>query len=233
MLREKATVHDTVWKSQSGGQKWAGKREKMVENKPANDGTERLDPPPVDMKQFLPYGFHQYVDFLQEFYDNPQKYSLSDEDPRLYLSDREQAELKASADEIKTWLEKCSKGNAGAYSYSFPHDAMRASQELIKKVAEGKLLWQQRQAALREIAPPLDDAERYLTPPELREFLYSITGAVDAYLDSEEKRRIVPNIWLFDKRAMDYLGWTGIIEGRKEEEAREKHVEMEEIAQNN
>ena len=84
---------------------------------------------------------------------------------------------------------------------------------------------ERRLEALQSIAPPFDDAEKYLNKQEYLRFVYSLDGAADAYLDGGKSCAL--NDWRFDSRAYDYFGWTGVIKERKEKEAREKEAQLE------
>ena len=93
--------------------------------------------------------------------------------------------------------------------------------EKVRQEAEKK----RRLAAFEEIDPPLDDAEKYLTPEERQRFFDSIPGAINAYLGRDKgAESSFPGIWLLSSKATDCSYWIGIIEDRRKEEIRQKQA---------
>lgn len=165
------------------------------------------------------YAHQKYLEFLTEVLETaPGTYLVGEEDLRLFLSDSENARLEACEDEIKGWLQKCSKDNGEAalrvYPYHSPVDAMSDMKKLITKVAERTVLKERRIAALNEINPPFDDGKKYLSNKEYVQFRQSLRGAADAYLDGG--KGCLFSDWRLDRRADDYTVWTSIIKERKE-----------------
>ena len=177
-----------------------------------------------------PYARQKYLKFLAEIQtEAPGVYAAVEEDLRAFLSDSEYSKLVACEDEIKGWLQKCSKDNdkvtLRVYPYHSPFDAMWDLKKILKGVAERKAEKKRRLAALEGIGPPFDDAEKYLTSEERQRFFDSIPGAIDAYLGRNKgAESSFPGIWLLTSKATDYIHWTGVIEDRRKEEIRQKQV---------
>ena len=208
----------------------------MMEEKATIELAPVLHLPPVDTKQIHPHALDRYLEFLKELYNEVALDQLSDED----LSDDESAKLKTSADEIKGWLQKVNKDSGEAALMVYPYSSliryyMSDLKALLKRAYERKVEKQRQEAekkrrlaALEEINPPFDDAEKYLTKDEYQQFLDSIPGAISAFLGTDEKAKSYkPNIWLLNSRAWDYNYWTSVIEDRRKEEIRRKQAQLE------
>ena len=216
------------------------------ESKAVNEGKAMLERgvvlppilrlPPVDTDQLELHALDRYLGFLQELYKEVPLDQLSDED----LTDDEQAKRKPCVDGIIDWVQKCNRDAGDAALLVYPYSTavigdMSNLKNLMRLVYERKMEKarqeaekKQRLAALEEMDPPLDDAEKYLTPEERQKFFDSIPGAIDAYLDtSEEAKSYNHRIWLLNKKASDYSYWTSIIEEQKEKEAHRRRVELE------
>jgi hypothetical protein len=189
------------------------------------------------------HALERYTGFLKELSEMPVE-QLSNAD---FTAD-ELSKLGQYVGKVDEWLGKCRKdagyGSQLVYSYStaINYDMYRL-RNLLKTVYERKVVKEReaserkaekerqqaqenrRKAALREMSPPFDDAQKYLSDEERNRFLDSLCGAADAYLDGGKGCPL--NDWLLDQRAGGYLLWTHTVEKRKREEARYKQAELE------
>jgi len=175
----------------------------------------------------------KYLEFLIGIYEDvPDLYLPSDKDRELFLSDAERVKLEACESEIKGWLEKSDKYNSvgffGVHTHSTPFDAVSDLKKLIKKIVECKVEKEKRRSVLAAINPPVDDAEKYLSTEEQEQFIKSITGAVNAYLNTKEKKmKYCPDIWLANAQALDYCRWISNINKRRNKEASREKAQIE------
>jgi len=176
---------------------------------------------PIDVKQTEPHASIRYLEFLKELCAEVPLDWLSEKD----LTEDEQTKRKESLAGIVEWLQKCNKGSDEGTLMVYPYSnvvthhmsnlkalmktAYERKMEKARQVAEGK----RRLAALEEINPPLDDANKFLDAPEYQQFVDSLNGAADAYLDGG--RGCALSDWRLDQRAGRYIMWTGIIKERK------------------
>lgn len=80
--------------------------------------------------------------------------------------------------------------------------------------------------ALEKMGVPLDDARAYLSAElELAQFLDSLPGAADAFLDGGKGCRY--SDWRFDHRASNYLKLKLTIDWRKKKEAKERQARLD------
>ncbi len=205
----------------------------MAENKHIPPLPQILHLPDPNKGSLPPATLLKYLEFLIGIYEDvPDLYLPSDQDRELFLSDAERVKLEACESEIKGWLEKSDKNHSigffGVHTYSTPFDAVSDLKKLIKKVVECKVEKEKRRSVLKAINPPVDDAEKYLTAEEQQQFIESITGAINAYLNTKEKEmKYCPDIWLANAQALDYYHWISSIKKRQEKEARQKQAKIE------
>jgi len=191
------------------------------------------------------YAMEKYRGFLKELFEVPVK-QLSNAD---FTAD-ELSKFGQYAGKIVEWLGKCRKDAGKASLMVYPYSTaiyydMDSLRNLLKTVYERKVAKEReaserkaekerqqaqenrRKAALREMSPPFDDAQKYLSDEERHKFLDSLCGAADAYLDSKARGSYHPRAWLLNDKASGYRYWTSIIEGRAKEEALRKQAQLE------
>ena len=191
-----------------------------------------LQLPPINREEIELHAFIRYLEFIKDLCTEVPLNYLCEED----LSDAEKIKRKDCTDGIVDWVHHCNKDAGEAALMVYPYSTavtyhMSNFKALLKAAYERKVEKARQEAkekrrldALKEINPPLDDAEKYLTKQEYQRFIDSLDGAADAYLDGGKGCAL--NDWRFDRRAVDYFGWTGIIKERKEKEAREKEAQL-------
>lgn len=193
------------------------------------------------------HALQRYLAFLQELHDEVPLDCLTDED----LTEKEQAKRNECSRRIVRWLERCS-ADAGAPALSvYPYSSgviynMRDLKALLKTANERKMerarlavkekerqTWletekKRRQAALKEIDPPLHDAEKYLSSQEQQQFIDSIVSAVDAYLARDVAMEAIhPGFWMIHRSATAYCYWTKVIEERRNADIRKRRAQKE------
>jgi hypothetical protein len=203
--------------------------------------------PPVDMSQIHPYAAKRIREFLRELRDEVDLKQLTDAD----LTADDKAKLEDYTNEILDWLGKC-RNDAGEGTLTvFPFSNsvnyyMSNFRRLLKTVNERKLEKAQqeaagkkrqiqleadnkrREAALKVMAVPIHDAEKYLDVKEQQRFIDSTVGAVNAFMRmSPEAKAYNPEMWRLSPDAMDYSFWTGIISQRKNEVAQRMKAKHE------
>ena len=147
-------------------------------------------------------------------------------DVSRYLEDAERTELQRYHDEILRWLGSCI-GVDGSSPYSpicatWVITSMFNFVWLLQKAYERKVTearkYQKRKAAYEALDVPEGDAKKYLGKEEYSEFVDSIPGAIDAYLNEGEHH-------VMDKRAQPYLILVAKIKSlRRQDEAKSNAI---------
>lgn len=183
------------------------------------------------------YALNGYYQFLVKVVDEvPSLYKLTDEDRQSFLPPEELARLTACEKAIKEWLQNCALGNdivsLGYYPYHAPYDAEGDLRKIIKRIAEKKSefaekeqLRKKRIKALEEMGVRLEDAQKYLSGDEYQRFIRSLPGAADAFIDAG--RDCALGDWRLDDRALRYFLLNDLIEKRRKEDNLRQQARVE------
>jgi hypothetical protein len=188
-----------------------------------------------DMETFLtPEEFQAFLRAKKEVDEYWQKKAAYDKGKADAEQSRDECEKERdgakSDDERRFWDVERFKYMSRVLMLSPPYYSVHYFHEhdrCIDLVRERKKRREKRLAALKEIAPPLDDAKKYLSDHEYQQFCDSVPGAIDAYLDIKARASYHPRAWLLDDKASGYRYWILVIEGRAREKARRKQAQLE------
>ena len=139
-----------------------------------------------------------------------------EEDIKRWLTPAELSQLERAV----RCLQDCQAGKV--VDEKLKKDAEAQMDLFARTIADRKGMAVKRQEALAAIAPPFDDARRYLDKDEFKGFQDSVPGAIDAYLSP--RLLDVESSWMLSPLAFNYEMWLSTIRSRREEEQRRRRA---------
>jgi hypothetical protein len=156
---------------------------------------------------------------------------LSQENLVKLLTKEELSGFNSCLNELCKWMVNCVQQHPITledYMEDAPSEVRETLENLLLTIQNRVATYERRMRALKEISPPIIDAERYLDREEFQHFKKSLAGAADAYLEKDVKiEAIHPGFWMVHGAAVDYSYWNEVIEKRRNAEVRKSQAQRE------